>query len=50
MDRPGSLLRVLNLRAIALFLILSIAIRKLPKLHPIVFIGVGALVGIVFRF
>lgn len=47
---PESLLRVLNLRAIALFLILSIAIRKLPKLHPIVFIGVGALVGIVFRF
>ena len=47
---PESLLSVLNLRAIALFLILSIAIRKLPKLHPIVFIGVGALVGIVFRF
>ena len=47
---PESLLRVLNLRAIALFLILSIAIRKLPKLHPIVFIAASAVVGVVFRF
>ena len=47
---PESLLSVLNYRAILLFLVLSVAIRKLPKVHPIVFIGVGALVGIVFQF
>ena len=41
---------VLNCRAILLFLVLSVAIRKLPKVHPIVFIGVGALAGIVFQF
>ena len=47
---PESLLSVLNYRAILLFLVLSVAIRKLPKVHPIVFIGVGALAGIVFQF
>ena len=47
---PESLLSVLNYRAILLFLVLSVAIRKLPKVHPIVFIGVGALTGIVFQF
>ena len=47
---PESLLSVLNYRAILLFLVLSVAIRKLPKVHPIVFIGVGALAGIIFQF
>ena len=47
---PESLLAVLNYRAILLFLVISVAIRKLPKVHPIVFIGVGALAGIVFQF
>ena len=46
----GSLGAVFNLPAIAFFLILSLAIWKLPRIHPIVFIGVGALCGIVFHF
>ena len=46
----GSQGAVFNLPAIAFFLILSLAIWKLPRIHPIVFIGVGALCGIVFHF
>lgn len=46
----SSLGAVFNLPAIAFFLILSLAIWKLPRIHPIVFIGVGALCGIVFHF
>lgn len=45
-----SLIDVLNLPAIVFFLILTIAIRKLPKVHPIVFILVGAAGGILFHF
>lgn len=40
----------LNLPAITFFCITMIAIRLLPKLHPIVFIAVGAICGIVFQF
>ena len=47
---PNSLLAVLNLPAIAFFLLLSAAIWKLPKIHPIVFIGSGAVGGILFQF
>lgn len=47
---PDSLLAVLNLPAIAFFLLLSAAIWKLPKIHPIVFIGIGAVCGILFQF
>lgn len=46
----SSIVSVLNIPAIAFFLILSFAIWKFPKIHPIVFIGVGAIFGIVFRF
>ena len=46
----SSLPQVLNLPAIAFFLILTVLIRKLPKLHPIVFIGIGAVCGIIFHF
>lgn len=49
-DGLRSLPSVLNLPAIAFFLVLSVAIRKLPKVHPIAFIGVGAVCGILFRF
>lgn len=46
----SSLLNVLNIPAIVLFLLLSVAIYKLPKLHPILFILTGAVCGIVFQF
>lgn len=46
----SSIVSVLNIPAIAFFLILSFAIWKFPKIHPIVFIGVGAVCGIVFQF
>lgn len=41
---------VLNVPAICFFLLLLAAIRLLPKLHPIVFIAVGAVCGILFHF
>ena len=34
---------------IALFVILAVLIKKLPRLHPILFIVAGAVVGIVFQ-
>lgn len=46
----SSLISVLNLPAIAFFLALSFAIWKFPKIHPIVFIGIGAIFGILFHF
>ncbi len=46
----NSLVAVLNLPAILLFLILTVSIRKLPRVHPILFILFGAVCGIVFRF
>ena len=45
-----SLPAVLNLPAIGLFLALSLAIWKLPKIHPIFFIAVGAACGLLFGF
>ncbi|MDO4270018.1 MAG: chromate transporter [Eubacteriales bacterium] len=41
---------VLNLPAIAFFLLLSLAIWKLPRLHPILFILIGAVCGVLFQF
>lgn len=46
----ASLGAALNLPAIAFFLLLSLAIWKLPRLHPILFILTGAVCGIVFHF
>ncbi|MGO5029902.1 chromate transporter [Candidatus Agathobaculum pullicola] len=46
----SSIMSVLNIPAITFFLILSFAIWKFPKIHPIVFIGVGAFVGILLQF
>lgn len=46
----SSLPHLFHIPAIILFLMLSIAIYKLPKLHPILFILVGAICGIVFQF
>lgn len=45
----SNLFAVFNLPAICLFLIFSIVIWKLPKIHPIVFIVSGAVIGIVFQ-
>lgn len=41
---------VLNLPAILFFVCIMVAIRLLPKLHPLVFICVGAVAGIFVRF
>ena len=46
----SSIVSVLNIPAISFFLILSFLIWKFPKIHPIVFIGIGAVFGILFRF
>ncbi len=46
----GSIASVINLPAIALFIILSVGIYKLPKIHPIFFILAGAVCGVVFGF
>lgn len=49
----GSVTDLLDWRGLLLFalvLILTNAVKPLKKLHPIVFIGVSAAVGIVFRF
>lgn len=46
----GSLLSVLNLPAIVFFLVLSVGIRKLPKVHPIFFILLGGICGVVLQF
>ena len=45
-----SLGAVFNLPAIAFFLVLTGAIRMLPKVHPIIFILIGAIGGVLFHF
>ena len=40
---------IFNLKAIALFAVLLFGILKFKK-HPIVYIAVGAVVGIIFKF
>jgi len=49
-DGLSSLAAVCNLPAIVFFLLLLVAVWKLPKVHPLVFILVGAAGGILFRF
>ena len=48
----GRLLDLLDWRGLLLFAVILLLtnLKALKKLHPIVFIGVSALVGIVFRF
>lgn len=43
---PSSLLQTLNIPAILLFLAIFLAIKYLPKIHPIIFIAIGAVCGI----
>ncbi len=45
----ASLGAVINVPALLLFLMFSLGIRKLKKVHPIVFILIGAVCGIVFN-
>lgn len=49
-DGLHSLSAVFNLPAIAFFAVLSVAIWKLPKVHPILFILIGAICGVLFHF
>lgn len=46
----SSLDAVLNVPAILAFIGFMVAIRLLPKVHPIVFIALGAVIGIVLQF
>ena len=46
----GSLVSVVNLPAVVFFLVLSFCIWKFPKLHPILFIVIGAVGGVIFHF
>lgn len=45
----GNLLNLINLKATLLFIIFLIAIRKF-KVHPIIYIILGAFIGIIFKF
>ncbi|MBQ2669042.1 MAG: chromate transporter [Clostridia bacterium] len=46
----GDLLNLFSLPAIALFAVILVGILKLKKLHPVVFIAVAAVVGILLKF
>lgn len=46
----ASLGAVLNLPAIVFFLLLFVGVWKLPKLHPLIFILIGAIGGVLFHF
>ena len=41
---------VVNIKSILLFSLLLFGILKFKKLHPIVFIAIGAAAGIIFKF
>ncbi len=45
----GSFLEIFNLKALALFGLLLFGILKFKK-HPIIYIAIGAVVGIIFKF
>lgn len=47
---PADLLSMFSLPAIILFAVLLVGILKLKKLHPVVFIAVAAVVGIILKF
>lgn len=46
----ADLLKIFNLPAIILFAVLLVGIQKLEKVHPVVFIVIAAVVGIVLKF
>lgn len=48
----NSFIHIFNMKAIVFFVILLIItnLKKLKKLHPVVFIGISAIIGILFRF
>ena len=47
---PGSLVQLFSLPALALFAVLLFGVLKFKKVHPVVFIAVAAVVGIVLKF
>ena len=46
----ATLLSSINYKAIILFALLLFGMLKFKKLHPIVFLAIGAVVGIIFKF
>ena len=46
----ATILASINYKSIILFALLLFGILKFKKLHPIVFIAIGAAVGIIFKF
>lgn len=48
----NNLVDILNIKAIVFFIILLIItnLKKLKNLHPVIFIGISAIIGILFRF
>ena len=46
----ATILASINYKSIILFALLLFGIHKFKKLHPIVFIAIGAAVGIIFKF
>lgn len=46
----ATLLGSINYKAIILFALLLFGMLKFKKLHPIVFLAIGAVVGIIFKF
>ena len=50
MQQFSDLLNVFSLPAILLFAVLLVGILKLKKVHPVVFIAIAAVVGIVLQF
>ncbi len=46
----ASLLQAINVREIILAVFLYFAIKKLNKIHPVIFIAFSALIGIIFTF
>lgn len=47
---PADLLQMFSLPAILLFAVLLVGVLKYKKIHPVVFIGIAAIAGILFKF
>ena len=47
--QTGSLLDLLDWKKVALFVIMFVGIRKL-KWHPVIYIAVSAVIGLIFAF
>ena len=47
--QTGSLLDILDWKKVALFAVMFVGIRKL-KWHPVVYIAISAVIGLIFAF